>query len=161
MAETKSDDGYKGKDYPILFAIFGLNRAGQILWFLIFAAGIAIFVRSTILAQPPFSEQDEALFRAARHGDRAGVERALDSGALVTAVAPLDRKTALFRAAVFGHADVVKLLLEHGANPNEVDADGRTVLEVVIEARNQEKNTSAAQALDAVAVALHAAEGSR
>jgi ankyrin repeat protein len=44
----------------------------------------------------------------------AGVEAALASGAGVNDASPLDGGTALFRAAAFGHADVVRVLLEHG-----------------------------------------------
>ena len=156
MAESKDKDGYTGPDHPLLFAIFGLNRAGQILWFFIFAAGIAGFVYWTILPNMRFSELDEALFRAARHGDKGGVERALDSGATPQDASPIDRKTALFRAAVFGHADVVKLLLERGADPNAVGNDGRTALDVVVAARKEEKDPAVAKALDAVAAGLRA-----
>jgi hypothetical protein len=37
-----------------------------------------------------------------------------------------DKRTALWWAACNGHADVVRLLLPHGANPRVKDADKRT-----------------------------------
>ncbi|MEO8681173.1 MAG: ankyrin repeat domain-containing protein [Vicinamibacterales bacterium] len=141
-------------DHPVLYAIFGLNRAGQILYGALIVLGFAGFVGWTMLPGLSFTDQDEALFRAARHGDRAGVERALAAGGSLVHEAPIDHKTALFRAAVFGHADVVRLLLERGADPNALGADGRSALAVVTAAREEEKDPAAAQALDAVAAVL-------
>jgi ankyrin repeat protein len=148
-------------DRPILYAIFGLNRAGKILYGTLFILGVAAFMGWTMLPGLLFSEQDEALFRAARHGDRAGVEHALETGASLVHTAPIDRKTALFRAAVFGHADVVRLLLERGADPNVRGADGHSALEVVVAAREEEKDPAAAQALDAVTAILRETAASR
>jgi len=141
-------------DHPILYAIFGLNRAGKILYGTLLVLGVAGFIGWSMLPGPQFSDQDEALFRAARHGDRAGVEHALKAGASLVHTAPIDRKTALFRAAIFGHADVVRLLLERGADPDARSADGHSALEVVAAAREAEKDPAAAQALDTVAAIL-------
>ena len=148
--------GPEPRKHSVLFTLFGLNRAGQILY-----AVVAVFafcwwtdVFSDVLSGVRFSAPDEQLFRAARHGDRAGVERALADGASLQHTAPVDRKTALFRAAVFGHADVVRLLLERGADPSARGADGRTALEVVVVARQEEKDLAAARSLDAVAGVL-------
>jgi len=110
----------------IVLALFGYNWAGKILWTLVAATGLAYFVFVT--QGPPFSDEDERLFRAARHGDRAGVERSLEAGAGVADLSPLDRKTVLFRAAAFGHAEVVAVLLEKGADPAIRDGDGKTAL---------------------------------
>ncbi len=76
----------------------------------------------------------------------------------MNAASPVDRKTALFRAAVFGHADVVRALLEHGADPEARGSDGRTALEVTLAARAETKDPAAAAALDAVAAALRAVQ---
>ena len=65
----------------IVLALFGYNWAGKILWGLVAVIGVAYFVFAT--QGPPFSDEDERLFRAARHGDRAGVERSLEAGASV------------------------------------------------------------------------------
>ena len=145
-----------------LLALFGLNRAGKILY--VCAAILAIggmVVWNVVLPNLRFSDADEALFRAARHGDIAGIEQALASGAKVSDRGPVDGKTALFRAAVFGYADAVKRLLERGADPAARGVDGRTALEVVTEAIGEEKDPDALKALDAVAAVLRAAESKR
>ena len=141
-------------DRPVLYALFGLNRAGRILYGTLFVLSVAGFIGWTMLPGLRFTDQDEQLFRAARHGDRAGVEQALSAGASLDHTAPVDRKTALFRAAVFGHADVVRLLLERGADPKAIGADGQSALDVVLAARGEEKEPAAARALDAVAAVL-------
>ena len=141
-------------DYPVLLAIFGLNRAGQILWGTLAVLALAGFIGWQMLPGLQFTDQDEQLFRAARHGDRAAVERALSAGASLEHPAPIDHKTVLFRAAVFGHADVVRLLLERGANPDAVGSDGRSALDIVTAARKEEKDPAVASNLDAVAVVL-------
>jgi Ankyrin repeats (3 copies) len=146
-------------DRPVLYALFGLNRAGQILYGTLFILAGAAFVGWQILPGLQFSDQDEQLFRAARHGDRAAVEQALSAGASLDHAAPVDRKTALFRAAVFGHADLVRLLLERGADANAVGSDGRSALDVVIAARAEEKDAAVASSLDAVAAVLREAAG--
>ena len=140
---------------PFLYTLFGLNRTGQILYAT--AAVVAFLFWSGLLPPSRFSAEDEELFRAARHGDRTGVERALAAGASVADAAPIDGKTALFRAAVFGHADVVRLLLERGADPAARGADGRSALEVVTAARQDERAPASARALEAVAAVLREA----
>ena len=148
-------------DRPVLYAIFGLNRAGKILYGTLFLLAIAAFAGRQILPTLQFSDQDEQLFRAARHGARAAVEQALTNGASLEHAAPIDHKTALFRAAVFGHADIVRLLLERGADPNAVGADGRSALDVVTAARAEEKDAAVASNLDAVAAVLRESAGQR
>ncbi|HUL75143.1 MAG TPA: ankyrin repeat domain-containing protein [Vicinamibacterales bacterium] len=145
-----------------LLALFGLNRAGKVLYGTLFALALPAFlVWTVVLPRMRFSGEDERLFRAARHGDVAGIEQSLQIGAGVNDRAPTDRKTALFRAAVFGYADAVKALLAHGADPEARGADGRTALEVVTEALGEEKNPEALKALDAVAAVLRNAEPKR
>lgn len=142
-------------DRPILYTLLGLNRAGGWLWSAILVLGGGAFLAWHIfLPSLRFSDADERLFRAARHGDRAGVEQALSSGAGVNDRSPLDGRTVLSRAAAFGHADLVRMLLEQGADPSYRGDDGRTALEIVASARTEEKDPSAAQALDAVALVL-------
>lgn len=145
--------------HPILYTIFGLNRAGQVLYFVLIAGAAFGFAYWKIeIPRRQFSAADEALFRAARHGDRAGVEQSLEAGGGVNDIAPIDGKTALFRAAVFSHVDVVRLLLERGADPERRGNDGQTALEAVQAARAEEKDPQAATALDAVAKVLHEAQ---
>lgn len=139
----------------VLFALLGLGRGGRILYTTLFVLAIpALTVWYVLVPRLRFHDEDERLFRAARHGDRAGVEQSLASGAQVNAAAPVDRKTALFRAAVFGHAEVVRVLLAKGADPNARGSDGRTALEVVLAARADTKDPADAAALDAVAAVL-------
>lgn len=146
-------------DRPVLFAVFGLNRAGQILYGTLLVVVIAVFFgRQSLLPRLRFSEQDEQLFRAARHGDRAGVEKALSAGASLDHAAPVDLKTALFRAAVFGHADLVGLMIDRGADAAVLGADGQSVLDIVLEASRTEKDPATKRNLDAVAAVLREKE---
>jgi hypothetical protein len=146
----------------VLSALLGLNRAGRILYTLLFVLAVpAILAWFVLVPRLQFSEADERLFRAARHGDLAGVSQSLAAGARIDATAPIDGKTAIFRAAVFGHADLVRDLLKRGADPNGRGNDGKTVLEVVAAARSEEHDAARARALDAVATALRATESPR
>jgi ankyrin repeat protein len=150
------------KVQSILFALLGLGRGGKILYLTLFVLAVpALLAYFVWLPRVRFSEADERLFRAARHGDRAGIERALAEGARVTDASPVDGKTALFRAAVFGHGDAVRLLLERGADRQAHGNDGRTALDVVSAARGDERDPAAATALDAVAAALREQAGAR
>jgi hypothetical protein len=143
----------------VLFTILGLNRAGRFLYAaLVLLAGPLLAGWFVLLPRLRFSDEDERLFRAARHGDVAGVERSLTAGGRVNAAGPVDGKTALFRAAVFGHADVVRALLAHGADPTARGSDGRTALEVTVAARAGEKDPSVARALDTVVTVLRETE---
>jgi Ankyrin repeats (3 copies) len=146
MAETK--------DHPILFTLFGLNRAGRILYTSLFVLAVpALMVWTILIPRLRFHEQDEHLFKAARHGDVAGIARALAEGANVNAEAPIDGKTALFRAAAFGYADAVRALLKAGADP-ERRAAGHTVLEFAEDVRKQERDPARAQTYDQVIAVL-------
>ena len=139
----------------VLATLLGLNRAGKILWPTLFVGAVSAFVVwNALLPRLGFGENEERLFGAARHGDVAGIERALGAGASVDKPAPIDSKTALFRAAVFGHADAVRILLARGANPSHRGNDGQTALEVVQAVRAEEKNKDRTRSLDAVAAAL-------
>ena len=143
------------KAQSVLFALLGLGRGGKILYLTLFVLAVPAMVAYFVwLPRVRFSDADEHLFRAARHGDRGGIERALAEGARVTDVSPVDGKTALFRAAVLGHADAVRLLLDRGADRQARGNDGRTVAEIVTAARGDEREQAAATALDAVAAAL-------
>ena len=59
-----------------LLALFGLNRAGKILWTAAFVLAVpALMFWKVGLPRMRFSEADKQLFKAARHGDVAGIER--------------------------------------------------------------------------------------
>lgn len=73
---------------------------------------------------------DTALLEAARSEDEALVRRLLEGGSPVNAVRPEGRRvTALMRAADQGHSPVVRLLLEHGADPAIANGEGETALD--------------------------------
>jgi len=147
---------------PWFLALLGLGPAGQILYRTLFVLAVpALVVWFVVLPRWRFSDQDEQLFRAARHGDTAAVERSLSAGARVNAASPVDGKTALFRAAIFGHADTVRLLLDHGADASLRGSDGQSALEVATAARASEKDPAIAQSLDTVVTALRSAEPGR
>jgi ankyrin repeat protein len=139
-----------------------LNRAGKFLYVGILVLAVPALTAYTVwLPRLRFSDADERLFRAARHGDRPAIEQSLADGATVTAVAPIDGKTALFRAATFGQADAVRLLLDRGADPAAIGNDGRSPIDVVLAARAEEKDPAAGRALDAVAALLRSAGAGR
>jgi hypothetical protein len=147
MAETR--------DYPILFTLFGLNRAGRILYTSLFVLAVpALVVWTVVIPRLRFHEQDEHLFKAARHGDVAGIARALAEGANVNAAAPIDGKTAIFRAAAFGYADAVRALLKAGADPERRGSDGRNPLQFAEDVRKEERDPARAQSYDQVIAAL-------
>ncbi|MBV9928630.1 MAG: ankyrin repeat domain-containing protein [Acidobacteria bacterium] len=69
-----------------------------------------------------------AVFAAAEEGDSALVARLLASGAWADERAAHGGETPLMRAAARGHEDVVRVLLEAGAEPSARRADGFTPL---------------------------------
>src|SRR5436190_6738497 len=125
----------------VLLALFGLGPGGRILYGTLFVLAVpALVVWFVVLPRFRFSDEDERLFRAARHGDAAAIERSLAAGGHIDAASPVDGKTALFRAAIFGRGDAVRALLGHGANASARGSDGRTALEVTQAARAEEKD---------------------
>ena len=150
------------KRHGWLFMLLGLNRAGKMLYLAVVVLGVpALVVWFVVLPRMRFSGEDERLFRAARHGDVAGIEQALDAGADVNAEAPIDRKTALYRAAILGYPEAVTVLLSRGADADRRTSDGRTALELVTAAIAEEKDPAEARALEAVAGILLAQSGAK
>ena len=58
------------------------------------------------------------LWEGAKKGDTSKVREALEEGADVNSVANNNGSTSLHIASCDGHVEVVKLLLDHGADPN-------------------------------------------
>jgi ankyrin repeat protein len=73
------------------------------------------------LALGPAAASPDALLDAVRNGDLAGVKAALDAGVPVDHPFRYER-TALSFAAARGQVEIVKLLLERGADPNKKDS---------------------------------------
>src|ERR687896_2595045 len=80
---------------------------------------------AALMQQAPAAPPAEALFEAARSGDRARVAQLLDAGVDVNTRARYDA-TALMFAADKGHLDVVRLLVERGADLNVQDSFYKT-----------------------------------
>jgi len=74
------------------------------------------------------SERTEQLLHAAAEGDALSVEALLGAGAYINGT-NYNLQTALIRAAFFGHVDVVKVLLDHGAEVEARDKLGLTAFE--------------------------------
>jgi ankyrin repeat protein len=68
------------------------------------------------------------LVAAVRSGDVRAMERILDAGAPVDAT--FRGQTALTTAVSLGHGDIVRLLLDRGADPAKASADGKTALDL-------------------------------
>ena len=69
------------------------------------------------------------LMRASARGDVAQVTRLLASGADPNGATPAQRVTALMCAAYFGHAPVIKALIEKGAKIEIKDAQGAAAVD--------------------------------
>jgi len=67
------------------------------------------------------SDNDEALLAAARKGDLASVKQLCEKGAAIEAKTPYGQ-TPLYLAAMNGHEEVVRFLIEKGANTDVKDS---------------------------------------
>ncbi|MEX2271049.1 MAG: PQQ-binding-like beta-propeller repeat protein [Vicinamibacterales bacterium] len=82
---------------------------------------LLLLLVSLVLGQQAAAPNPDSLWAAAKAGDKAGVERALAAGVPVDAGTRY-QQTALMFAAEKGHVEIVALLLEKGANPNQKDS---------------------------------------
>ena len=82
---------------------------------------LVLLLSAAVLAQPVPAGQVEALFDAARTGDRARVASLLDAGTSVNTASKYG-VSALGFAAERGHFDVVRLLVERGADVTITDS---------------------------------------
>eukprot|EP00090_Calanus_glacialis_P034374 TRINITY_DN57688_c0_g1_i1.p1 TRINITY_DN57688_c0_g1~~TRINITY_DN57688_c0_g1_i1.p1 ORF type:complete len:175 (+),score=49.99 TRINITY_DN57688_c0_g1_i1:70-594(+) len=69
------------------------------------------------------------LWEGAMKGDTSKVREALEEGADVNSAANNKGSTSLHLASCEGHVEVVKLLLDHGADPNHLDRSGWSALD--------------------------------
>ena len=108
----------------VILAVFALILAVAL-------PGLATEARAASEIMPGQDVQlpDNDLIEAARDGDVDGVDRAIRAG-----ISPDDtgigQVPAIVVAAERNHLEVVKFLLEKGANPNRPARDGRTALSV-------------------------------
>ena len=84
-------------------------------------AAIVLLLTAAVLAQSPAGNGTEALLDAARSGDRARVVNLLDGGASANAATRYG-VSALGFAAERGHFDIVRVLVERGADVNVADS---------------------------------------
>jgi hypothetical protein len=142
----------------VLYVLLGLDK-GSVLWRAIFVLAVpALVVWTVVLPRIRFRDEEERLFRAARHGDAAGIERSIAAGGKVNAASPVDGKSALFRAAIFGHTAAVRTLLAHGADASLRAADDKTALDITLAARAEEKDPAIVHELDTIAGLLRTAQ---
>jgi ankyrin repeat protein len=88
------------------------------------SARITIFHVILLMSVWAFWSGCTSIQDAARKGDFQEVKRQLDAGANVNSETFRMRRTALHEAAGFGHLEIVKLLLERGADPNIREESG-------------------------------------
>lgn len=127
--------------------------SGRLAWI---AAALVVLALQTSCGGLGIDRRDEhgmtSLMRAARHGDRAEVERLLRGGANVNAVVPTrDLRefiafiswmqqlpesdigyTPLLYAVQGGHPEIVRLLIEEGADVQHQTRDGETALSLAL-----------------------------
>jgi hypothetical protein len=114
----KSDKGRK--DFPV-------SKMGKLGLF----AALALLL--AILSLKGYTILNKSLLKAAEEGNIQAFQRALKRGANInTRISESNRfqkgTTALMLATIRGHADIVKLLLENGADIHAENADGKTAL---------------------------------
>ena len=99
----------------------------------LFRSAIFVILLSAVIVNAPVAQnQDGALLSAAKAGDTAKVQAALDNGASPN-TAKKEGVTPLMEAASGGHIDAVRLLLTRGADVNTVDKQGRSSITLAAE----------------------------
>jgi ankyrin repeat protein len=114
-----------------------LDRTGRVvkipLIVIILAAGPYLFLAKIYLPRRALTPTVEQLLTSARRGDAASVRQAIAAGAGVDVPDTADGQTALMRAAAFGHAEVVSVLLASGAEASRTATTRETALHVASE----------------------------
>lgn len=118
---------------PIMFAAqTGSEAAVRILH----AAGADVNLRSP--GRHPSVIVETPLFLASFHGNGAAAAACVDVGAEIDAISDdigrgIIRYTAVHAATCFGYTSIVRMLLEHGADPLiRTGTDGSTVLDMAL-----------------------------
>lgn len=84
-------------------------------------------------AEAPSSVNDDGLtplMKAVYKGDNNAASAIIESGADINAVNPFTGTSALWMAAAFGNAEVVRILIAKGADLNNKNVDGVSVTEI-------------------------------
>ena len=105
---------------------------------------------AALVADGPAPDRGEALRDAARAGDLATVTRLLDAGVPVDAKAPRHGQTPLLFAAGEGRLDVVRLLVERGADVNARETLLRPDAALVVARRPARRSAPGGRAVPAV-----------
>ena len=79
-------------------------------------------------AQSEAEAPDIDIWTAAAEGNMQAIKQHLAAGSDVNAAEPMSGGTPLMVAALVGHSEAVKLLIENGANVDAVNYDGATAL---------------------------------
>ena len=90
---------------------------------------VAVFVLGVVALGTPSHAQNHDPWDAAARGDLATLQQALASGVDPDAREP-NGASPLIVAAMFGHADLVRVLIEHDADLNLRNNDGASALHV-------------------------------
>ena len=77
------------------------------------------------------------LWSSTEAGSIAGVTQCIANGVDIHAKDTSTGQTALHKASVCGHVDIITLLLEHGVSVNEVDNEGFTALHLACGAADE------------------------
>jgi len=98
---------------------------------------VSLFLSAGFLPDTKDKKGIPLLCIAARNGHLSAVEFLLRSGATVDVIAEDRRSTALIDSAMERHKDVIKTLIEAGADVNVKNGDGQTALIIVVGAGDE------------------------
>lgn len=79
--------------------------------------------------------RDLEFLKAVKKGDFQAVRRSLDSGAKIESFTPQNGKTALLEACSRGYEEIIKLLIERGADLRAIDFKDQSALRLAANER--------------------------
>lgn len=104
-------------------------------WALTISMALAAVALTTLAtAGQEATEEEQAFLDAAMDGDVRGVRESLDSGIDVNVTYDDEGVSALMQAAAGSHAELVKVLLEAGAEVDARTSDGMTAFLIAVDA---------------------------